>query len=350
MSSDVAGRVDLKEDRIMFDRTTLGATFIGTLFAGLVSITGAASPQRTFVSTGGSDGNPCSITAPCRGFAAAVAAVAAGGEVIILDSGGYGPVTITQPVSIIAPPGIFAGVSVFSGTGIFVDAGTGVVVLSGLTINGLGGQWGIRYSSGAMLRLNAISVSGFPGPGGAGLLTYLGAPGSLFIRDSTFERNGTGAKIESTGAPGAVVTVGIENSHFDQNGAGAEFVDSVVGVVTASTFSANTEGVMVHAFNAGQVSHVTLRNCVISGNGNGGLTAGWPGSTSVVAITDSEISDNKNIGVRAQEASFVTLSNTTVTRNGIGIYSAYGGLVSYQDNRLDLNTTNGTFTGAFTKK
>ena len=31
---------------------------------------------------------------------------------IVLDSAGYGPVTITQSVSITAPPGVFAGISV----------------------------------------------------------------------------------------------------------------------------------------------------------------------------------------------------------------------------------------------
>ena len=36
-------------------------------------------------------------------------------QVIVLDSAGYGPVTITQAVSIIAPAGVYAGVSVSRG-------------------------------------------------------------------------------------------------------------------------------------------------------------------------------------------------------------------------------------------
>ena len=85
------------------------------LFASAIMNAGAATTaQRTFVSTGGNDANSCSLAAPCRGFAAAVTAVAHGGEVIVLDSGGYGPVVINKPVEITAPPGVYAGVSVLS--------------------------------------------------------------------------------------------------------------------------------------------------------------------------------------------------------------------------------------------
>src|SRR6266571_6657569 len=85
----------------------------------------AALAQRTFVSAAtGNDANPCTRTAPCRNFAAAIAQTQSGGEVVVLDSGGYGTVTITQAVSLVAPAGVYAGISVFSGTGITVNAGS----------------------------------------------------------------------------------------------------------------------------------------------------------------------------------------------------------------------------------
>ena len=74
-----------------------------------LSVPAVAALQRTFVASTGSDSNPCSLPLPCRGFAIAVAAVAPAGEVIVLDSGGYGPVVITQSVSIIAPAGVVCG-------------------------------------------------------------------------------------------------------------------------------------------------------------------------------------------------------------------------------------------------
>jgi hypothetical protein len=76
----------------------------------------AAAAQRTFVATSGVDNPSCSLASPCRTFAAAVAATAIGGEAIVLDSGGYGPVTVTKSMSIITPPGIYAGVSVPAGS------------------------------------------------------------------------------------------------------------------------------------------------------------------------------------------------------------------------------------------
>lgn len=106
------------------------------LVASLLTTTPAgAAVQRTFVSGQGNDANPCSISAPCRLFTVAIAQTVSGGEVVVVNPGGYGPVTITKAVSIIAPPGIYAGVSVSAGDGVTVNAGpSDRVVLRGLNI------------------------------------------------------------------------------------------------------------------------------------------------------------------------------------------------------------------------
>ena len=74
-----------------------------------------ATAQRTFVSTSGVNNPICSLAAPCRDFATAIVATSPRGEVIVLDSGGYGGATIAQAVSIIAPSGVYAGISVLGG-------------------------------------------------------------------------------------------------------------------------------------------------------------------------------------------------------------------------------------------
>jgi hypothetical protein len=62
--------------------------------------TGAEAAQRSFVSAEkGSDANLCTRQQPCRNFAAAVVQTDPGGEIVALDSGGYGVVSITQSVS-----------------------------------------------------------------------------------------------------------------------------------------------------------------------------------------------------------------------------------------------------------
>src|SRR5882672_8829582 len=105
--------------------------------------------QRTFVSAHtGSDASPCGPTLPCRSFGAAMALTLAGGEIIVLDSGGYGVVTIDKSVSIISPAGVYAGVSAFSGKAITISTASLTVVLEGLTLNGLGGANGIAQTLG----------------------------------------------------------------------------------------------------------------------------------------------------------------------------------------------------------
>ena len=67
---------------------------LGT-FAVLVFTASLASAQatRTWVSGVGDDANPCSRTAPCKTFAGAISKTAAGGEINVLDPGGFGGVT-----------------------------------------------------------------------------------------------------------------------------------------------------------------------------------------------------------------------------------------------------------------
>src|ERR1700731_870308 len=97
---------------------------------------------RTFVSTAGADTNTsvnCGPTAPCRTFSAALSVTASGGEIIVLNSGGYGPpFSIAQSVSITAPDGVYAGVTVGTGVGITIATAGVSVALKGVSINGTG--------------------------------------------------------------------------------------------------------------------------------------------------------------------------------------------------------------------
>jgi hypothetical protein len=133
----------------------------------------SAAAQRTFVASFGSPSNTaynCALANPCRAFSEALGVTNAGGEVIVLDSAGYGAVTIAQSVSIVAPAGVYAGISAFSGAGVTID-GAGIdVKLRGLTINGQGASFGIHMANGAQLDLDGVTISNFPGVTGTGLL------------------------------------------------------------------------------------------------------------------------------------------------------------------------------------
>jgi hypothetical protein len=54
--------------------------------AAIVHATACGAAPRTFVSGNGSDTNPCSISAPCRGFVQAIAHTDPDGEIIVIDS------------------------------------------------------------------------------------------------------------------------------------------------------------------------------------------------------------------------------------------------------------------------
>src|SRR5262245_24456591 len=98
-------------------KALLVVTFVLTLAA-----TTQAQASRTFVSAVGDDANPCSRTAPCKTFSAALGKTAKDGEIDVLDPGGYGSVTITKSVYINGTHGAgYGSISHATVTGIVVN-------------------------------------------------------------------------------------------------------------------------------------------------------------------------------------------------------------------------------------
>jgi hypothetical protein len=62
--------------------------------------------QRTFVASFGADVGTCALLAPCRSFNYAISQTNPGGEVVILDTAGYGGMTINKSIKIIGPSGV----------------------------------------------------------------------------------------------------------------------------------------------------------------------------------------------------------------------------------------------------
>src|SRR5262245_7401342 len=158
-----------------------------------------AQATRTWVSGVGDDANPCSRTAPCKTFAGAISKTAAGGEIDVLDPGGFGGVTITKSITIDGR-NAQAGVLVTGVNGINVAAGaTDTVVLRGLNIVCFGGcptQSGVRYVSGQNVVIEDTQIRGFGGPAVIFAPATLGP--ALLIKQLT-----------ATGNPGGGVAVGM---------------------------------------------------------------------------------------------------------------------------------------------
>ena len=139
--------------KIKLTLTALAASLI--FMAAATAAEGAT--LRAFVSSTGNDANAatnCAQTAPCRTFAGAFPTVTAGGELIALDSAGYGPLTINKAITIATVPGATAFVVAATGTaGFTVSAGAGnLVVLRNINFNGsnAANTTGINHTSGKL--------------------------------------------------------------------------------------------------------------------------------------------------------------------------------------------------------
>src|SRR5919108_511573 len=145
----------------------------------LITQTQSADAQaaRTWVSGVGDDVNPCSRTAPCKTFAGAISKTAAGGEISVLDPGGFGAVTITKSISITNDNSGEAGILASGTNGIIINAGAADVVnIRGVIIDGgpatFPGLNGIRFLAGAALHVQNCVIKNFKGgaPNGFGVL------------------------------------------------------------------------------------------------------------------------------------------------------------------------------------
>lgn len=336
----------------MFKRNLLIPLALMAVLAGGFAADAMAVAQRTFVASYGQTANTafnCSIANPCRAFSEALSVTQLNGEVVVLDSAGYGPATISQAVSIIAPPGIYAGISVtLGGAGMTVSAGAGKVTLRGLSINNItGGTSGISFVSGAVLYVDNVIVTNFPT---AGLAANVSATSSVHVTNSVFRENGTGAVFS---ASSGTLTISVENTLFGRNGTGLSFRDGTVGTVHFSTVSGGTAGVVVAPPTSGKTATIEVRDSTISDNSGVGVTATQTGAGSpvnLVSLVTSQISGNlAGIQVTGTNSS-AYVSDSTIVRNATGVSTvAAGTIVSGGDNRLVANTVNGTFSSTVPK-
>jgi hypothetical protein len=277
----------------------------------LAATDASATAQRTFVASYGNDANPCLLTLPCRTLAAAVAQTIAGGEVVVLDSAGYGTVTITQSVSLVSPPGVYAGITVATGTtGVAVD-GPGInVSLHGLSINGSAANGaGIRMINGSSLTVDNCTISNLGGAvivetaasvGIAGVAirkSFIGVSvgfGAVASITNTQIINSTFSAILSSSAPSAATTTNI-------------FVTNTV--VTGGEYCIlNTPGIDAN----GNISatRVTVSGCQFA-------VVNEPATAGSVTLSDSMISGNAHGLVQWTEGigAFQTLGNNHLSGN-----------------------------------
>jgi hypothetical protein len=189
-----------------------------------------AQATRTWVSGVGNDADVCSRTAPCKTFAGAISRTAAGGEINVLDPGGFGAVTITKSITIRSDH-IEAGVLVAGTNGIIVNVGPADrVVLEGLDIEGLGtGLDGVRVLAGKEVYIIRCSIRHFT-QNGVNMASSTNG-GHAFINDSFIAFNAGGVKVQGTANIASITNTSIlSNTSFAVQANGAS---NIVGVQTS---------------------------------------------------------------------------------------------------------------------
>jgi hypothetical protein len=220
-----------------------------------------AQATRTWVSGVGDDANPCSRTAPCKTFAGAISKTATGGEINVLDPGGFGGVTITKSITIRSDH-LQAGVLVSGTNAIVINApASDRIVLEGLDIEGLGtGLNGVSILAGKEIYIVRCSIRHFT-QNGVNLASTTDG-GHAFINDSLIAFNGGGVNVQASvnNVASLTNTSVLSNTSFGVRANGA---DSIVGVQT-SVINNNPAGISL--LNGGKAISVGPSN-LVTGSG-----------------------------------------------------------------------------------
>ncbi len=286
-----------------------------------------AAAGRTFVSAAGNDSNPCTITLPCRFLQTAYNAVAANGQIDVLDPGNYGSLTITGPVSIQGHG--WASMSANTGAAITINS-PGVndkIIIIGVVLDGLGipGTTGIQFNSGGGLTVRDSVIRNFLAEG-IFFTPNTSNPSQIFVSNTLVADNrGTGIDIAANGSgttSGVFDHVQIENN--GANGLGIITQTQTINLTVNDTVSANnaSNGIVADSLSGTSVN-VMVRNSIIANNGGDGLRADNIGAT--VSVTRSTITGNA--------AGWATPGMAGGGGGGglLGVVSSYG------DNNIDGN-------------
>jgi hypothetical protein len=291
---------------------------IAKLFAATVVLTALLHTARlsaapvVWISSTGSDSNPCTAAQPCKTFQSALGASGTGSQISCLNS--PGPVTggfESDSSWTIDCAGVYEPTTHNSGA-IILTGGIQAVTIRNLTISGAAGGY------------PAISVIGF---------------GTLIIENCVFENfsGGPALDIEPTGKLNLVVT----NSRISNNASGVLLMPDFGGSMTATfdrvTIANNMGGGLKTNTTNGPVT-VDISNSTIGNNGGNGLNAvGGAGGPNVLNLSHDVIASNGNFGLQANGVSAAAFVDTTLfDTNVFGATAsvASGRLLTYSNNRV----------------
>jgi hypothetical protein len=284
----------------------------------LITISVSAQATRTWVSGVGDDVNPCSRTAPCKTWQGAISKTLAGGEIDALDPGGFGAVTITKGITIDGGGGIIGSTLSSGVNGFVVNAGANeTVILRNLRINGAGttlGLNGVRFIGGKSLIVENCDIY-YYSQNGIDISLNQSTAASVLVKNTVIVNTGQNAIRATNANASAPVSVVIDQVtvHLGAN-----------GIVAADN------------------SKVRVSRTVSSNNTGDGFRAVFTTGPTELDIDNSEAANNGGNGVAAQGASAtVRITSNKIVGNAVGISATGGQVISFGNNSIGGNTTNG---------
>jgi Fe-S cluster biogenesis protein NfuA len=273
---------------------------------------------RTFVSSSGVDGNPCTLAQPCATFARAYTVTAQKGIIAALNPGKYGPLTIAGPITINGN-GWSAITATPQGNGIIINAGSGNVILTGLEVDGANAAYnGIVFNSGSSLLIDNCVVKDFIQGGSGGTGT---SGNGIWIAP-------TSGTIDFT----ILNTIAVDNAYagisYGQP-SGSATASGVIDHVIATDNPGS--GIEVATLGGSGAAAITISNSVANNNTGTGITV--YGSSYAVTLDRNEISNNAT-GVSVGANTSVLLSRSVITKNTSYGLSNSGTTGSAEDNRI----------------
>jgi len=329
------------------DHNHKGGTMIRTLLAllalALAAPASAVTYQRTAVASYGLDTNQCRLADPCRSFNAAIAQTSPGGEVVILDTAGYGPMTINKAIKIIGPAGVYGGISVQGGanptTGIVINAGdTDDVILRGLDITGVAGTpplplIGIDIQNAGAVHIEKSSIGNFPEDTGACIQMITTKTVRLYVDDSFLRHCVTGIFLNGSVVSSSRSSVIVDNTRIER-GFNANPATPSIGVQMSgflsvtlrnTVISRQTTAIRFDSNLASANNTLDIINSTFGNNTNGlSFAATADGATSQLRVVGSQITNTTNDAIGIVNSAigrntFLTIGESVIANAGRGL-------------------------------
>lgn len=310
-----------------------GLAFNAVIAALALLASPASAIPRTWVSSTGG-GAACTRAAPCATFQDAHDATDENGEINCLDAGEFGRVFILRSITIDCTGVVGGIVGPASSTGIRIYGGGDYTVrLRGLTIRSAGEA---VYIEAGHVWIENCKI--FDSTNGITMIVS-GGVGHLHISDTLIEGSGNyGIWLDTESTNPSSLRAVLDGVRVQNS--------SNHGILATNQLA--TRDIILHVRNSVVTNAANHAGILGSGIPDGRMPVG-PG---VVSITLDRTSLTLNAtGAAADARTFLTVGRSTVISNSIGLLSSRGGnILSYQNNHLTGNSTDGAPTGAVTLK